>query len=233
MSSEQLATRIIAEQSGVAIPYKVLEFLAHRIKWEAAPFSLLPVEITAVHSATQREALLRVPPRPGDQITAGTLVFAAGYLGIWSVFGVLLSGVQWGLHRASLLHTMSAPSSLARRAPDTVPAKYANRLFYPHNPQITLMRTTADECRQLGGIIARKANAYKAGTAIMIPKKAISVISAAGQPFHDPAADEALFQAIRTLSKIPVKEFDEEINSQVFARACAEQLLRLMNNPLT
>ena len=64
----------------------------------------------------------------------------------------------------------------------SVPAKFAGRNFYIHNPQITLMRTTADECRQLGEIVAKKANAYQAGTAIMIPKKAISVISAAGQP---------------------------------------------------
>jgi uncharacterized protein (UPF0261 family) len=54
------------------------------------------------------------------------------------------------------------------------------------------------------------------------------VISAAGQPFHDPAADEALFQAIHRQARVPVEEFDEEINSPVFARACAERLLELM-----
>jgi uncharacterized protein (UPF0261 family) len=62
----------------------------------------------------------------------------------------------------------------------------------------------------------------------MLPKKAISVIGAAGQAFHDPKADEALFQAIRKHSKVPVEEFDEEINSPVFAQACAEKLLALM-----
>jgi uncharacterized protein (UPF0261 family) len=111
---------------------------------------------------------------------------------------------------------------------NTVPEKYEGRNFYIHNPQVTLMRTTAEECSQLGAILAEKVNHYKAPAAILIPRKAISIISAAGQPFHDPIADEALFQSIRSHSKVPVIEIDEEINSPVFARACAEKLLELM-----
>ena len=48
------------------------------------------------------------------------------------------------------------------------------------------MRTTPEECAELGRILADKVNRYPAPAAILIPKKAISVISAAGQPFHDP-----------------------------------------------
>jgi uncharacterized protein (UPF0261 family) len=110
----------------------------------------------------------------------------------------------------------------------SVPAKFQGRNFYIHNPQITLMRTTADECRQLGEIVAKKANAYKAGTAIMIPRKAISVISAAGQPFHDAAADEALFSALQANAKVPVQEFDLAINDKEFAQACAYKLIELI-----
>jgi uncharacterized protein (UPF0261 family) len=110
----------------------------------------------------------------------------------------------------------------------SVPGKFAGRTFYIHNPQVTLMRTTAEECAELGRIIAERVNRYEAPAAIMIPKKAISVISAAGQPFHDPIADDALFTSIRENSEVPVEEIDEEINSPVFARACAEKLLHLM-----
>jgi uncharacterized protein (UPF0261 family) len=110
----------------------------------------------------------------------------------------------------------------------SVPAKFAGRNFYIHNPQITLMRTTADECRQLGEIVAKKANAYQAGTAIMIPKKAVSVISAAGQPFHDGAADGALFMALKAHAKVPVQEFDLAINDKEFAQACAYKLIELI-----
>ena len=110
----------------------------------------------------------------------------------------------------------------------SIPEKFKGRNFYIHNPQITLMRTTADECRQLGAIVAKKANAYKAGTAIMIPRKAISVISAAGQPFHDAAADEALFCALKANATVPVQEFDLAINDKEFAQACAYKLIELI-----
>jgi uncharacterized protein (UPF0261 family) len=112
---------------------------------------------------------------------------------------------------------------------DSVPARFAGRNFYIHNPQVTLMRTTPEECADLGRIIAEKVNTYSAPAAILIPRKAISVISAAGQAFHDPVADEALFSAIREHSRVPVVEVEEEINSPRFARACAEKLLSFLS----
>lgn len=110
----------------------------------------------------------------------------------------------------------------------SVPAKYEGRSFYIHNPQVTLMRTTPEECAELGRIIAGKANACAGRCEILIPKKAISVISAEGQPFHDPAADAALFGAIRENAEVPVTEFCFEINNPSFANACAERLLYLL-----
>ena len=110
----------------------------------------------------------------------------------------------------------------------SVPAKYEGRSFYIHNPQVTLMRTTPGECAELGRIIAGKANACAGRCEILIPKKAISVISAEGQPFHDPAADAALFGAIRENAEVPVTEFCFEINNPSFANACAERLLYLL-----
>lgn len=112
---------------------------------------------------------------------------------------------------------------------DTVPEKYADRLFYIHNPQVTLMRTNADECAQLGKIIAQKANANSAPTAILNPLKTVSVISAEGKPFYDPEADKALFDAIRENATVEVIDYDEEINSEVFAKATAQKLLELIS----
>ena len=110
----------------------------------------------------------------------------------------------------------------------TVPAKFAGRTFYQHNPQVTLMRTTPAENTELGRIIAEKLNRYTAPVTVLLPRQAISVISAPGQPFHDPAADTALFAALRThLRKdLPVVELDSAINDPAFARACADTLLR-------
>lgn len=110
----------------------------------------------------------------------------------------------------------------------SVPERFADRTFYIHNPQVTLMRTTPAESAELGRILAEKVNHYTAPTAVMIPEKAISVISAEGQPFHDAAADRALFDAIKSNCRQPVEVFHEEINSPVFAAACAHKLIQLM-----
>lgn len=111
---------------------------------------------------------------------------------------------------------------------DTVPQEFSERLFYIHNPQVTLMRTNAQECAELGKIIAQKANANPAPTAILTPLKTVSVISAVGQPFYDPAADEALFSAIREHATVEVIDYNEQINSEVFAKAAAHKLLELI-----
>jgi len=112
-------------------------------------------------------------------------------------------------------------------APDTVPARFAGRTFYHHNPQVTLMRTNAVECAELGRILAEKVNLSTGPATVLLPLRAISVISAAGQPFHDPAADAALFGAIKShlRADIPVVEVDAAINDPAFAEACAERLL--------
>lgn len=112
-------------------------------------------------------------------------------------------------------------------APETVPARFAGRNFYRHNPQVTLMRTTPEECAALGKIIADKANLSTGPVTVLLPQKAISVISAPGQKFHDAAADQALFDGIKANLRpgIEVIEVDCAINEPVFAEACAEALL--------
>ena len=112
--------------------------------------------------------------------------------------------------------------------PESVPAKFQGRTFYPHNPQVTLMRTSREECAQLGAIIARKLNASTGPVTVLIPRRAISVISAPGQKFHDPDADQALFDALKTNLRpdIEVRELDCAINGVAFAEACAKTLLQ-------
>lgn len=116
--------------------------------------------------------------------------------------------------------------------PQTVPTRFRGRRFYPHNPQVTLMRTTPEECAELGRILAEKVNAYRAPVTVLIPRQAISVISAPGQVFHDPDADTALFNSLKRhlRSDLPVREFDAAINDPVFARACADCLLENMRS---
>jgi uncharacterized protein (UPF0261 family) len=113
-------------------------------------------------------------------------------------------------------------------APDSIPERFKNRRFYQHNPQVTLMRTTPEENAELGKILAQKLNASQGPVSVLIPRKAISVISAPGQSFHDPAADAALFDAIKANIRrdIDVVEMETEINDPVFAEVCARTLLK-------
>lgn len=111
--------------------------------------------------------------------------------------------------------------------PASVPARFAGRTFYAHNPQITLMRTTPTECADVGAILAAKVNASRGPVTVLIPRGGISVVSAPGGPFHDPAADAALFTAIESRLRpgVTVRVFDHGINDPAFALACVEALL--------
>ena len=115
-------------------------------------------------------------------------------------------------------------------APETVPAKFAGRTLYKHNPQVTLMRTNVNECKQLGKILAEKLNLSTGPITVLLPWDGISVISTQGQPFYDGEADEALFDTLKShLRKdIPVIEMDTTINDPAFAEACARTLLAQM-----
>ena len=116
---------------------------------------------------------------------------------------------------------------------ESVPEKFTGRNFYIHNPQVTLMRTSAEECAELGKILAEKANSYIGPVEIFIPLKAISIISAPGQPFHCVEADHALFDAITRHAKVPVEIMNETVNSTAFAQACALRLVELVKKRST
>jgi uncharacterized protein (UPF0261 family) len=110
-------------------------------------------------------------------------------------------------------------------APETVPGKFQGRRFYPHNPAVTLMRTTAAENEALGRLLATKASAAKGPVTVILPLRGVSAIDAEGKAFYDREADERLFAAIRANLKDNVKlvEMDCHINDPQFAeRICAE-----------
>ena len=81
-------------------------------------------------------------------------------------------------------------------APDTVPERYRTRTLYEHNPQITLMRTNIAECEAMGRFIGEKLNLMTGPVRFYLPEGGVSALSAPGQPFHDPAADAALFRTL-------------------------------------
>lgn len=110
---------------------------------------------------------------------------------------------------------------------DTVPQPFQGRNLYVHNPTVTLMRTTAQECRELGRRIADKLAAATGPTQLFLPLRGVSAIDVEGAPFRDAEADEALFTALReglAGSTVVVHELDQAINDPGFGAAMARAL---------
>src|SRR5437016_69799 len=113
---------------------------------------------------------------------------------------------------------------------ETVPPKFEGRNLYVHNPTITLMRTTPEECAELGRQIGRKLSAAQGPTVLFVPLKGVSMIDVEGQPFYDADADAALFAGLHeTLADaVEVHEVDTDINDPAFAVAMADRLHELI-----
>jgi len=106
---------------------------------------------------------------------------------------------------------------------ETVPAQFADRNLYVHNAQVTLMRTTAEENAAIGRWIVERINRMEGSVRFLLPLHGVSAIDAPGKPFHDPAADAALFAAIREnwtpAANRQLVEIDAHINDPAFAEA--------------
>jgi uncharacterized protein (UPF0261 family) len=114
---------------------------------------------------------------------------------------------------------------------ETVPERFRGRNLYVHNPTITLMRTTPDECREIAHVIAEKLNATTGPTELFIPLRGVSAIATEGQVFHDPEADAVLFETLRAEldpAKVVIHELDTDVNDPTFARAMADRLHALI-----
>jgi uncharacterized protein (UPF0261 family) len=114
---------------------------------------------------------------------------------------------------------------------ESVPEKFRARKLRVHNPQVTLMRTTAEECRRIGSWIAEKLNACEGPVRFLIPEKGVSALDIEGGAFFDADADAALFDALqeglratpnRRLVRLPL-----HINDPAFADALAENFFEI------
>ncbi|QCJ69253.1 hypothetical protein C9446_04880 [Providencia heimbachae] len=80
--------------------------------------------------------------------------------------------------------------------PATVPEQYRDRNFYHHNSQVTLMRTTLEENRQMGRWIAERLNRCEGEIRFIVPTAGFSALDIEGAPFWDPAADQAFIDSL-------------------------------------
>lgn len=108
-------------------------------------------------------------------------------------------------------------------APETVPERYRDRLFYRHNSNVTLMRTSVEENRAVGRFIAEKLNRAIGPVRLLLPERGVSALDIAGGAFHDPAADAALFETLAESvawgSDRRLIRLDCHINDAAFAEA--------------
>ncbi|NJM84348.1 MAG: ABC transporter permease [Tabrizicola sp.] len=123
--------------------------------------------------------------------------------------------------RAPYIGACGALDMVNFNAPSTVPEKYRGRLFYEHNPQITLMRTTAEENAAMGRFIGEKLNRMNGVVRFFLPEGGVSALDAPGKPFWDPAADKALFAAleatVRQTANRQLVRVPQHINDPEFA----------------
>jgi uncharacterized protein (UPF0261 family) len=116
-------------------------------------------------------------------------------------------------------------------AMDTVPAQYRGRNLYVHNPNVTLMRTTAAENAAMGRWIGEKLNRMEGPVRFLIPEGGVSLLDLPGKPFHDPEADRALFtaleQTVRQSGNRRLIRLPQDINDPLFAEALVRNFLEI------
>lgn len=118
-------------------------------------------------------------------------------------------------------------------AMESVPERFRDRNLYKHNPTVTLMRTSPEECTEIGRRIADKLNLATGPVTLMLPLGGLSAIDRDGEPFYEPEANEALFHSLREHIQphVQLVELNLHINDPAFADSAADELLGMLRNP--
>lgn len=118
---------------------------------------------------------------------------------------------------------------------ETVPPQFRNRNLYIHNPSVTLMRTTPEECAEIGRITATRLNHASGPVTVLIPLQGVSAIDKIGGPFFSREALDAYRHALKASasSAIRIVELDAHINDEGFAAAAADLLVESIGASMT
>jgi uncharacterized protein (UPF0261 family) len=132
-----------------------------------------------------------------------------------------------GAARAGVPQVVSLGGLDMARFGGTVPERLDGRRAHVHGRAVTLVRTTPAESAELGLQVAARLRDAAAPTALYVPLRGLSSLSVPGGPFYDPAADDALFDALRdglSGSQVEIRTMDAGINDPAFGRAMADHL---------
>jgi uncharacterized protein (UPF0261 family) len=114
---------------------------------------------------------------------------------------------------------------------DTVPSRFRDRHLYRHNPSVTLMRTTPEECAEIGRITAIKLNRASGPVTVLIPLRGVSAIDKLGGPFYSQEALNAYRRALKASLNPTIRlvELDAHINDEEFALVAADLLMEMLS----
>jgi len=204
------ASRLVIAASMFGVTTPCVE--AARAQLESDDFEVLVFHMTGIGGRSLERLVM-------DGQIAGVLDTTTTELADELVGGVFSAGSQ----RLTAAARCGVPQVVSVGALDmvnfgpaeTVPEQFTNRRLLAHNASVTLMRTTPEECAAIGKVLAERVSQSTAPATIVLPLGGISAVSVKGGPFYDPAADQALFDAIRAnvdRSRVDLVELDGAIN---------------------
>jgi uncharacterized protein (UPF0261 family) len=118
---------------------------------------------------------------------------------------------------------------------DAIPEPVRGRPEYFHNPEFTLVRSSAEEMIELGRRFADRLNEATGPVEVIVPTQGLSIPSHPGGLFWNPEADAGFLRELRKniRSDIPVTTHDSNINAAELARFVADRFASLLNKGQT
>jgi uncharacterized protein (UPF0261 family) len=118
-----------------------------------------------------------------------------------------------------------------------VPERYRDREFFQYNVEILLMRTSAGEFATLGRLVGERLAAARGPVSVLIPQNGWSALvsrqahTLSGRvtgSWARPDDDRVFVETLRRHFSGTVSELPHHINDPAFADACADELVRLL-----
>ena len=108
--------------------------------------------------------------------------------------------------------------------------EWRSRKLIVHNPNLTLVRLTPDELREVGKVVAEKLNRAMGPTRVFLPLKGFSYPDREGLPHWEPEGNQAFIDSLKAYLKpsIPVVELNAHINDPDFIDPVTEAFLLMM-----
>lgn len=132
------------------------------------------------------------------------------------------SGIPTVLAPGNIDFLVTGPMAQARR-------RFPDRQYHAHNAAITVVKSTAEELRAMGGQIADLLGAAQGPACLLVPLIGLSAFNSPGAPFFDEGGVEPFVAALR--AALPqgsrARFLDCHINDPQFSQAVVEELLGL------